>query len=501
MVSEDAWKKMANIFDGDVEGFYSYKTGPVLIRFFNDRLGFDDRYGQGFPSRWVYVVEKLQDMIGKGTIDRFFSISLSVSYLMQDLDCTEVEALESSNLIKAEYLRILRPEGYTLTGKNSDLHLVALDQDLRKIGEGGFADVFHQVSTGLAVKKLKTDFAGDRSIRSRFRREFSIMESLQDLPGVLRVYDFDEGSCSYTMELAETTLAEYLDPVFPDATKMNCIRQVFATMKEVHRRGVLHRDISPSNVFILQGMIKIGDFGLGKDLNVLTSYQTLNTNQVGQLMYCAPEQLLLLREGDSRSDVFSLGRLVDFIMTGSPRDKRHFLRSVCEKAEAENSERRYADAGEMLEAIENAVALHDSTEREDKMLQAIEEGTFDQSIEAWIFEMNEKTLCGNILSVSAFRSALEKFSSLSDGHAEFVVDAINSGFRDACGRSFEANDAFAYVAFDVLEGAAPFHVKEQAAEILEYIAHFVNRFNAQRLIDMLVEQGIDPTLEDVLARR
>ncbi|WP_153051610.1 protein kinase domain-containing protein, partial [Streptococcus suis] len=94
----------------------------------------------------------------------------------------------------------------------------------------------------------------------------------------------------------------------------------------------LHRDLSPTNIFKVKGVIKIADFGLGKNLNTLTSHQTMDTASFGQLFYCAPEQLTLLKDADKRSDVYSLGRIINFIMTETPTDYNHYLRSVCEKA-------------------------------------------------------------------------------------------------------------------------------------------------------------------------
>ncbi len=109
----------------------------------------------------------------------------------------------------------------------------------------------------------------------------------------------------------------------------------------------IHRDLSTNNIFIVSGAIKIADFGLGKDLNVFTSHQTIHTKAMGQYYYCAPEQFMMLREGDKRSDVYSLGRVINYIMTTDSRNSYHAFRNVSEKATNGDAAYRYADAGQL----------------------------------------------------------------------------------------------------------------------------------------------------------
>ena len=100
--------------------------------------------------------------------------------------------------------------------------------------------------------------------------------------GIIKVFTFDEGRCAYSMERAEQTLEKYVNENdITDEIRLNCIRQVLYIMTGVHKRDIIHRDLSPNNIFIVSGMLKIADFGLGKDLNVFSSHQTMYTNQVG----------------------------------------------------------------------------------------------------------------------------------------------------------------------------------------------------------------------------
>ena len=113
---------------------------------------------------------------------------------MQEQSLSEVEAAEKIETIYAEFNRIIHRDLCKITRSNGRYHLVKENDDLEPIGNGGFANVYRQKSTGLVVKKLKDDYLTDTGIRSRFKREYNITKSLQDTFGIIQVYTFDEGS-------------------------------------------------------------------------------------------------------------------------------------------------------------------------------------------------------------------------------------------------------------------------------------------------------------------
>ena len=366
MISDDTLKFLSHMFCGDITDFYSRKSGPQLVSFFNSRFNFNDTYGQGFPSRWAYVYDKLVYFIRHNRFDEYLNIILSNSFLMSDLGITEVEAAETADSVLKELNRVLGTDQYVIIYDGNGYHLVEMNQDLILVGSGGFANVYRQKSSGTILKKLKDDFLTNKGIRSRFKREFAITKSLEDLHGIITVFSFDEGNCSYTMEPAEQTLEEYVkNNDLTDEIKLNCIRQILYIMTEVHKRDIIHRDLSPSNIFIISGVLKIADFGLGKDLNIFTSHHTINTNAVGQYFYCAPEQFMMLRDGDKRSDVYSLGRIINFIMNQDPRNAHHIYRNIAEKATNTDSAYRYADAGQMSVFFEKSVVYNSQADRKE----------------------------------------------------------------------------------------------------------------------------------------
>lgn len=500
MLSEESIRQISHLFCGDTGNYYLYKTGPKLVAFFNQYFGANDVYKSGFPSRWVYVYNKIVNLINTNNADSFFDIILTKAYLMREQGISEVQAAELSDKVLEEFNRIVSRDFYKITHMGGRFHLVQENDDLEFIGSGGFANVYKQKSTGLVVKKLKDDFLTDVGVRSRFKREYTITKSLQGTFGIIQVYSFDESNCSYTMEPAETTLECFvLNNQLNEQAKLNCIRQILYIMSEVHKRDIIHRDISANNIFIISGMLKVADFGLGKDLQVFTSHQTLHTNSMGQYYYCAPEQFMMLKDADKRSDVYSLGRVINFVMTGDARDSHHIFRSVAEKATNSDAAYRYGDAGQLSAFFEKAVEYHAREERKEQAEIKIQKRVYDSDVESYIYDMSPEIISKMILAKRpGFSDMLITFMHTSDNQAQHIIQSIEQSFRDVCGRSFEANDPFASFAVRVIKDEFPFVVKEIAATILRYVAWDVNRFSAQHMVRDLLSSGLDPMLGDII---
>lgn len=499
MLSEDSLRKISNIFCGDEEDLYTYKSGPKLVMFFNENFGYNDVYQSGFPSRWIYVYTKLVDLIKNNNFNKFLNFILSKQYIMKDANLNQVQALEKASKILERINYIISSDLCIIVSKNGNYQLCKEDQDLEYIGSGGFAIVYKQKSTGLVLKKLKEDFVTDEGIRSRFKREFNITKSLESQYGIIKVYTFNDSNYSYTMELAECTLEDYLKtPGINDDIKINCIRQIIFIMSNVHNQDIIHRDLSPNNIFMLSGMLKIADFGLGKDLKVFTSHQTVHTNSLGQYSYCAPEQFMMLKEGDKRSDVYSIGRLINYIMTGNPINSTHIFRSVAEKATNNDASYRYADAVQLSSYFEKCLKYHQNEQNEKNVLEKIKLNIFDHEVENYLYELPSDKLCLFTIQQLSNYKTLIKFMEIDETHANHIIQLVDKSYTGICGKEYELYDIFANMSADIIKNKFPYVVKEIAANILRYVAVDVHRFHAQRLIDDLVKFGIEPMLEDIL---
>ena len=495
---EESFKFIANVFIGDTGDFYCYKSGPKIFEFFNKYFGYNDDYwnAKSRPSRWVMAYDKIVDLYNRGMINKFLSIILGINYLfVENRDLNKQQLMEKSTAILNEFNKELQVKGYEIVNKDG-YRLIKIDDDLEFLGAGGFAEVYKSKSRNIVLKKLKEQFYLDEGVVSRFKREFSIMKKLQGKKGVLEVYSYDEKNLTYTMEIAEKDLSTYLKSSnFNFDIKIKIILQILNIIKEVHAEQIWHRDISPSNILIVKGQLKISDFGLGKDMTVFNSHQTSNTHGMGQYYYCDPKQFMRLKEGDKYSDIYSIGRVINFIMKGNPLDYEHEFKSVSEKATADSEMIRYKSIEELeggINLILNALRDADFKRNSINKLQSY---ISDESV--WLYlnglDMNEVFFS---LKENYFMHGYFNFISKGCSHEE-GYNKLSLLF-DECThyshKKFEDYDYVAYFAIEIIrDKSINILVREAAVEILNYVIK-CNRFVIWNATKDLIASGIDDQL-------
>ena len=201
----------------------------------------------------------------------------------------------------------------------------------RQISEGGMATIYlarHALlKRPTAIKVLKKQVATDEFIH-RFEREVQLASQLLH-PNTVEIYDFGrtrEGQPYYVMEYLDgVTLAELVahsGPV-PPGRVIHVLRQVAAALREAHNRGMVHRDVKPENVMLCRrgedDVVKLLDFGLVKNLErVETRDITKQIKILGTPRYMAPERLVNPTDVDARSDIYALGAVGYYLVTGKP---------------------------------------------------------------------------------------------------------------------------------------------------------------------------------------
>ena len=201
------------------------------------------------------------------------------------------------------------------------------------LGRGGMAEVRKGTDTRLgrtvAVKRLRTDLAGDDTFQARFRREAQSSASLNH-PAIVAVYDTGEEPAEdgsgvaqpyIVMEhVAGRTLRDILREgrkILPERA-LEITSGVLAALDYSHRAGIIHRDIKPGNVMLTPaGDVKVMDFGIARAMSDAQSTMTQTAAVVGTAQYLSPEQARG-EAVDSRSDVYSAGCLLYELLTSRP---------------------------------------------------------------------------------------------------------------------------------------------------------------------------------------
>ncbi len=269
---------------------------------------------------------------------------------------------------------------------------------LSVLGEGGFGVVFKVESllfddpVIFAMKVLHKELSKNESFRLRFLREARLAMSLSH-QGVIQVRELGqtrEGMLYFTMDYCEgESLKDRLSQLgfIPVEQSLLYAREILKVLKTSHQKGILHRDLKPGNIFIeevssftlqsgqIQEQIKIGDFGLAKDLSEVDRSELDITHGgiVGSPRYMSPEQAMG-DELDARSDLFSVGMILYEMLYGIPPSERqledakgglvrpsrksprqhvpHSVFEVLAKALATDVDLRYSSAEEFLNRID-----------------------------------------------------------------------------------------------------------------------------------------------------
>ena len=259
------------------------------------------------------------------------------------------------------------------------------------IGSGGMANVYKAVMLGkngpipagtvVAVKVLRKEFMHDPDLVRRFKNESKAI-SLLNHPNIVKVYDVSvNDDLQYiVMEYVDgMTLREYLNERGGKLTSretVHFISQILKALEHAHANGVVHRDIKPQNIMLLDnGQLRMMDFGIARISRA--ENQLLSGKTMGSVHYISPEQAKG-DETDCTSDIYSVGVMMYEMLSGhlpfdaddmvevaikqisdKPKSLHEIapevpnaLVEITEKAMAKLPQNRYASAREMLDALD-----------------------------------------------------------------------------------------------------------------------------------------------------
>ena len=214
----------------------------------------------------------------------------------------------------------------------------------RKIGEGGMGAVYEAKHVLLrrptALKLLPIERVGETAV-ARFEQEVQQTSRLEH-PNSVNVYDYGrtpDGQFYYAMEYLDGVgLDDVVDETgaLPQARVVSIMKQAARALAEAHAKGLVHRDIKPSNIMLcdralVPDTVKVLDFGLVKAVDEANSKLTLDNTVVGTPHYLAPEAINAPDEVGPPADIYALGAVGYFLLTGADVFDGKTIIEVCSK--------------------------------------------------------------------------------------------------------------------------------------------------------------------------
>jgi serine/threonine protein kinase len=224
---------------------------------------------------------------------------------------------------------------------------------VKELGRGGMGTVYlaedKELDRLVAIKVLHTP---EGELRRRMIREAQIIARLEH-PGIVPVHDIGtlpDGRFFYAMKYVRgSRLDEYAAQGSSLNDRLRKFQAVCDAVAFAHAHGVIHRDLKPQNIMIgAFGEVLVMDWGIAKireDPRQSAAYNTSDGTVIGTRDYMSPEQARGEVEIDERADVYSLGVVLQFLLTDQKVSKR--ARAICLTATARDPDHRYASASEL----------------------------------------------------------------------------------------------------------------------------------------------------------
>jgi len=295
-----------------------------LFSFLNLKLisnGNNGHYNAAESRQLLDILDKINELkINLSSSDFGFGIdpyynnlfTICSKFLSQKCGSKIPDNFEKINLLLTKPLFILTNS----ISRNSTTYIT-----LKQIGSGSYANVYKYkdelYDKYFAVKRLKKEHTEKELIR--FKEEYNYMKKLKS-PYILEVYNYTESKNEYIMEYADITLFEYITKYNTQLSlqeRLSLVNQLFKAINYLHKKNILHRDISLSNILIKKyddiAVIKISDFGL---IKIPNSSLTSKSSEIKGALNDPSLVNIGFQNYKIIHEVYSLTQVINFIISG-----------------------------------------------------------------------------------------------------------------------------------------------------------------------------------------
>lgn len=474
---EDKFKKALSFLD---KYYFDYKTSDTGFHYLG--LVFDEIFENSVFSIDYLNIEDYFEVISNVQYDETESLSIQYSSLNDEcyaklfngiMSLIHKQKDEQSVKIEKRILNFFKRNNiyYILNGDYYSFYFEKI------IGSGSYADVIY-ISESLLKKRLNKRNLDDFNQKKRFKYEYENMKKLSDVDSVLNVFEYNDEEHSYIMEKCDCCLYDYLvNNILTPEKANNIILQVLNSVKEIHSRNIIHRDIHLGNFLIKRDKIVISDFGLSKDLDIkrsLTSSDTPKNNN----SFVDPVGLKDFRKLDKLSDIYSVGKVIEFIISNIS-DLQTIYAPIIEKCLERRRESRYQSIEEVISDVKN---IQDEEDKKVKYLQIIQDmkkGNFNINVKNIVLNLTSNDSIADFIVQNRLLNFGKIFLNFNFTDQEKIAFSIRDNYVNATGYNGRNNyDIFASIASYITDSSQEIKIKRIFYLLLKEIANKY-RWNAK----------------------
>jgi eukaryotic-like serine/threonine-protein kinase len=305
----------------------------------------------------IRILEKTLKDKNSFEVDKYYLdvITLCKTFLTPNYGSEIPEDFSTIEIIENRAV-FTRPESTTIKSVNQS-HIISMHQ----IGGGSYGTVFRYTDphygNDYAIKRAKNNLEADEL--ERFKNEYYDLKSL-DSPFIIKGYNYNSAKNEYTLELADQTLEKYMrynNNILTLEKRKNLIHQLLHAFDYIHKKGILHRDISYQNILIKKHddgyvTIKVSDFGLVKrPESSLTRDGTKTKGAINDYSYL---DVVGFKNYEVRHETYALAKVIYYVLTGKQnnysQEENPTLRKFIMKAIG-NKEDRFTSVSEMKKVL------------------------------------------------------------------------------------------------------------------------------------------------------
>ena len=378
-----------------------------------------------------------------------------------------------TNVLARDAVTVIVPESGPISIKLNDI-----------LDSGSYCNII-RVKDGILRKELRVVYKDKKKLQKRMQYEYENMAKLSGCPQILNVFGYDDATHSYLMEQADMNLATYLeseiDLSFEERLKI--VMDILHGMSYAHNHSIIHRDLHLGNVLKIGSDYVICDFGLSKDLSIVRSMKSSYTQKNNHL-FVDPLALTDFTLLDQKSDIYSLGKMMDYIFTCNAPTADHVFKTIVERCICRDKALRYSSVDQIIADMENTLNAQSEEDRKRGIVSKILNNQYDVQVQEYIIGLVESDRLSKFIVANKLQSFWKLILRFESVYQVQILRSIETGYSAATGYGGWANyDIFATVAYNLCIHLPDGEPKAIARHILEGCANI--RYYAQDLLERL----------------